>query len=458
MPMEGSGQQFTREIVGKRHPSPNGISFTTKIISLADRARRIKNEPLKNLIYLIDLEWLRESWKRIRKGAAFGIDQVSAKEYETNLEENLSNLLIKLKSGNYRPLPVKRIYIPKGANEKRPLGLPTVEDKIVQRAVDLILSAIYEQDFVPRSFGFRQNRNAHQAIEATKSAIATRKVGWIVDADIKSFFDEMDHEVLLMFLKHRVADKSLLRLISKWLKAGVMEEGKLEKSSTGTPQGGVISPILANIYLHYVNDLWVDKVVGKHLRGELHWFRYADDVIYCFQFRNEALRFLKAIKGRMGKFKLRLNEEKTKICRFGKFAERDRKLRGERRATFNYLGFTFYNKLSRNGKYTVGTRTQSKKLSGSMNRVTKWCKENRHQPIEWQVRYLNAVLRGHYLYYGVTGNFKSIAAFYRHVVWAWQRCLSKRSQRAYIKWDKFNKILERFPLLKPYLPHAIGRQ
>ncbi len=452
--MEGREQQLG-VLNGKKDLSPNRLSFSTKLRTLAERARRIRNEPLKTMVHYIDEEWLRESWKRIRKGAAYGIDEVSAREYEANLDSNLARLLMKLKSGRYRATPVKRVYIPKGNGGRRPLGIPTVEDKVAQRAVALILSAIYEQEFLPMSYGFRQGRSAHQAVMAVRTSIATGKVSWVVDADIRSFFDEMSHEWLMKFVAHRIGDRAILRLIKKWLNAGIMEEGKLTKASSGAPQGGVISPILANIYLHYVLDLWVEKRVMKNMQGKMYSARYADDILFCFQYRRDALRFMEALGRRLAKFGLRLNKEKTRLLRFGRFADRDRRIRGEKRATFEFLGFTFYNKLSRRGKYMVGTRTASKRLSQAMNVVTTWCKENRHQPLDWQQRYLNAILRGHYLYYGVAGNFRSIAAFYRHVVKVWRRYLSRRSQRSYIRWDKYARILRDHPLEKPRLPHSI---
>lgn len=453
--MEGRGPQLKRDLNGKKPLSPNSMRFSTKLKTLAERARRIRHEPLRTMVHYIDHEWLKESWKRIRKGAAFGIDEVSAREYEKDLDSNLNRLLEDLKRGRYRAQPVKRVYIPKADGSQRPLGIPTIEDKVAQRAVGLMVSAIFEQEFLPMSYGFRQGKNAHQAVEAVKAAIATRKVSWVVDADIKSFFDEMDHRWLMKFVGHRIGNKPILRLVGKWLKAGVMEEGNLSKVSTGAPQGGVISPALANIYLHYVIDLWYEKVVKKHMRGETHGFRYADDILFCFQYRQDAIRFMQALRGRLSKFGLRLNEEKSRLLRFGRYAERDRKIRGEKRATFQFLGFTFYNKLSRNSKYTVGLRTASKRLSRSMNAVTSWCKENRHQPLEWQRRYLNSVLSGHYLYYGVTGNFRSVAAFYRHAIWAWHRYLSRRSQRAYIRWEKFRQILKDHPLVKPRIVHSV---
>ncbi len=456
--MEGREQQLGA-LNGTKVLSPNRIPFSTKLRTLAERARRIRNEPLKTVVYYIDEEWLRESWKRIRKGAAYGIDEVSAREYEANLDSNLARLLRKLKSGRYRATPVKRVYIPKGNGGRRPLGIPTVEDKVAQRAVGLILSAIYEQEFLPMSYGFRQGRSAHQAIEAVKAFVAMGKVSWVVDADIRSFFDEMSHEWLMKFVAHRIGDQAILRLIKKWLNAGIMEEGKLTKASTGAPQGGVISPILANIYLHYVLDLWVEKRVKRKIEGKMYSVRYADDILFCFQYRRDALRFMEVLRRRLSEFDLRLNEEKTRLLRFGRFAERDRKIRKEKRATFEFLGFTFYNKLSRRGKYTIGTRTASKRLSRAMNAVTNWCKENRHQPLDRQQQYLNAVLRGHYLYYGVTGNFRSVDAYFQHVVKVWHRYLSRRSQRSYIRWDKFVRILRDHPLEKPRLPHSIyGKQ
>ena len=452
--MEKREQQLQCVSNGQNSPSPNGNKFITSVLALAARAREIKDEPLTNVAHLIDEEWLQESWKRLRKGAANGIDKVSSDEYSENLDENIKALLKKLKRGCYKAPPVKRVYIPKGKDNKRPLGLPTIEDKLAQRAVSIILSAVFEQDFLDFSYGFRTRRSAHHAVSAVRRTVATGKVSWVVDADIKSFFDNMEHELLIKFVSHRIKDKAIIKLITQWLKAGVMEDGKLVKSSTGSPQGGVISPVLSNIYLHYVIDLWVEKVVKKHISGEMHCFRYADDTLFAFQYRKDAIRFMDALSKRLSKFSLELNNDKTKLCRFGKFAERDRKRRDEKRSTFNFLGFTFYNSISRNGKYKVGNKTQSSRLSSSMSRITAWLKANRHQAVPWQARYLNAVLKGHYHYYGITGNFKSVSAFYRHIKRTWHRYLSRRSQRSYIKWEKYLRILDRFPLTSPYLPHS----
>jgi len=455
MSVEGRGPQQASVVNGQRKLPPSSANLSTKIAALISRVKQIRNEPHKTLAHLIDEEWLLESWKRLRKGASHGIDAVSTQDYAVNLEDNIKVLHQRLKEGRYNPVPVKRVYIPKPDGKLRPLGLPTVEDKIVQNAVNYILMTIYEQDFLSLSYGFRPGKNAHQAVEGVKAAIAQGKVSWVLDADIQSFFDSMSHEWLMKFVGHRVADKRILTLIQRWLNAGVMEEGKITKASSGSPQGGVISPLLANIYLHYVLDLWVTKVVKKQMEGEIYSFRYADDTLFCFQFRRDAIKFQKLLKERLGKFSLKLNEAKTKLCRFGRYARRDCILREEKMTTFNFLGFTFYNGISRNGKYRIGCRTESKRLRAAMNKVTTWCKENRHQAVAWQARYLNAMLQGHYNYYGVTGNFKSVAAFYRHIVKVWHRFLSRRSQRAKLSWEKYMRILSNHPLRKAYLPHSV---
>ena len=454
MPEEGRDRQHTRVLNGKKPLPPSNISFQTKLNTLSINAQEIKGEALRTLAHYIDKEWLVESWKRLNKQSGCGVDKISAEIFGVKLSNNLDRLLEEMKTGSYRPYPLRRVYIPKENGKRRPLGLPTLKDKIAQQAVNLILTEIYEQDFLPMSYGYRPNRGAHDALNDIRGSIAKGKVSWIVDVDIRSFFDEMSHEWIMKFLRHRIGDENILRLISKWIKSGIMEEGKLTRVSTGTPQGGVISPILANIYLHYVIDLWVTKVVAKYMRGEMYSFRYADDNLFCFQSYQDAIRFKQGLEKRLNKFGLRVNETKSQIIHFGRFAEEDRKKAGEKRKTLEFLGFTLYNKISRLGKYTVGCRTACKKLSNAMNNITKWCKENLHQKLAWQARYLNAVLKGHYHYYGVTHNFASINIFYRHVQRTWQRYLSKRSQRGYIPWKAFHAILDRFSILKPYLPHA----
>jgi len=452
--MEGRDVRQEGDRKGKKLQPPSCDHFKTKLLLLTKRARQIRDTQLKILMHLVDKEWLSESWKKLRKGAAFGIDAISTEMYAGNLEQNLDSLLYRMKQGKYNAQPVKRIYIPKADGKKRALGLPTIEDKVAQNAINYILQAVFEQEFLPISYGFREGKSALKAVEDAKETIATKKVSFVLDVDIASFFDDMEHEWLIKFISHRIKDKRLLKYINSWLKAGVMEDGKLTATSTGSPQGGVISTTLANIYLHYVIDLWVSKVAVKEIKGEMYSFRYTDDLLFCFQHENQAMKFREMLKARLQKFGLKINDQKTKLCRFGKFAKENSKRHSENRATFNFLGFTFYNGTSRAGKYKVGCRTESKRLNVTMNRVTQWCKENRHQAVEWQARYLNAVLRGHYNYYGISSNYPSICAFYRHIQKTWHRYLSRRSQRGYIKWEKFWKMLERYPLIKPWLPHS----
>ena len=455
MSVEGREQQPKCLPCGKNSLPPSRIRFKTKQSRLATIVQRLKGCAINTLAHYIDRDWMLESWRRLNKRSAAGLDRVSADGFAENLEENIAELLEEMIQGSYQPKPLKRVNIPKDNGKTRPLGLPTIKDKLAQQAVTIILTEIYEKEFLNMSYGYRPGKSTHDAINGIKHAVARGKVSWVVDIDIKSFFDTMDHDWLMTFLKHKIQDKNILRLIKKWLKSGVMEENKLLRTSTGTPQGGVVSPVLANIYLHYVLDLWVTKVVPKYISGEMYAFRYADDCLFCFQKFEDAMKFKEALGNRLNKFKLELNASKSKLCRFGRFAETNRKRAGEKRQSLQFLGFTLYNKTSRIGKYTVGCRTSSKKLCLAMNNVTRWCKEHRHQKIEWQARYLNAVLRGHYNYYGVTHNFQSINAFYRHVQWAWQRYLSKRSQRAYIKWKDFWKLLKKYPLIEPHLPKAV---
>ena len=324
MSEEGRTRQLACISSGKNTLPPSRLEFKTKREILSARASEIRSKPLNNLACFIDKDWLVESWRRLNKQSASGIDRVSSEAYAENLSENIDTLLKEMKLGSYRPLPLRRVYIPKANGKRRKLGLPALKDKLAQQSVSMILTEVYEQEFLPMSFGYRPGRTAHSALNAVKEVIAKGKVSWVVDVDISSFFDEMSHEWLMKFLRHRIADKHLLRLISKWLKAGVMEEGKLKRVSTGAPQGGVISPILANVYLHHVIDLWVTKVVPKYLRGVMHSFRYADDILFCFQSFYDAVRFESVLEKRLSKFGLRLNKTKSQLCRFGRFAEENR--------------------------------------------------------------------------------------------------------------------------------------
>lgn len=309
--MEERNTQQDREDKGKKAQSPNCNTFKTKLLSLANRAKQIHNDALRTLIHLVDKEWLYQSWRSLRKGATHGIDAVNAAIYVENLDSNLERLLYRMRSGQYVARPVRRVYIPKGSGKKRSLGIPTIEDKIVQNAIKYLLQGVFEQEFLPVSYGFRLNKSPLQAIEAVKVTIAKRKVSWVLDVDVASFFDNMNHEWLIKFVSHRIRDRRVLKYIQGWLKAGVMEDGKLIRSSNGSPQGGVISPVLANIYLHYVIDLWVKKSASRTIQGEMYNFRYADDLLFCFQYEDQAIKFRSMLESRLQKFGLALNLEKS---------------------------------------------------------------------------------------------------------------------------------------------------
>lgn len=451
---ERRGSQPLSLEYGPKDPPLSGLSFSTKCSELAKRARRYKGKRINTLFHLIDKEWLQEAWKRLRKSGAPGVSGQSAANYQENLESNLDNLLSRLRRGAYRAPPVRRVYIPKSDGSKRPLGIPEIEDRLVQRAVSMLLSCIYEQDFLPISFGFRPNKGAHDAVETVRHTVNTKEVSWVLDADIAKFFDEMDHSWMMKFLSHRIADKMILRLIAKWLKAGVMEDGKLVRASTGSPQGGVISPLLANIYLHYVLDLWTAKVVPRYLKGSIWMVRYADDVLFLFRYKHDAEKYKVGLEKRLAKFGLRLNNQKSKLCMFGRFADQTQKHRELPRETFNFLGFTFFNWKSKQGKYIVGVKTAKERLASSMARVSAYLKENRHKPLSVQSIYLNYMLTGHYNYFGVSGNIYQVSRFHNHVRKTWKRQLCKRSQRAHISVPKFLRILERYPLKLPHLPRV----
>lgn len=405
-----------------------------------------------SLAHLMDEEFLKLAWQRVRKDGAVGVDQQSAKDYAANLDANLSGLRERLRSGRYKAPPVRRVWIPKDGGKLRPLGIPTIEDKLVQRAVAMILEAVHEQDFLDCSHGFRPKRSAHVALQQLQDTIVMQKVGWVLDADIEDFFGTLDHEWLRKMVRHRVNDGSIDRLIGKWLHAGVFEEGALSHPSSGTPQGGVISPVLANIYLHYVLDLWFDKRVKRSLRGEARLFRYADDVVFCFEHEEDARRVAELLRERLLKFGLRLNDTKTKLIRFGRGAEGPD---GGKPESFNFLGFTHVCGKTRKGKFTVKRRTIASRNHQAMRRVTEWCRKNRHLPVAEQQARLNRGLRGHYNYYGITGNSHCLQLFYDHVVATWRKWLERRGRRGSMPWYRFRELLERLPLVRPFIAHSV---
>jgi RNA-directed DNA polymerase len=438
-----------------RTPSPTTIS--TKLQRIANLAREAPQLAFTTLAHHIDIALLREAYRRTRKDAAVGIDGQTAAEYAKDLEANLRALLDRVKSGKYQAPPVRRVHIPKGSGSKtRPIGVPTFEDKILQRAVVMILEPIYEQDFVPWSYGFRPGRSAHQALAGTSEALMQMHGGWVLEVDIESFFDELDHGHLRGFLRRRVRDGALLRLLGKWLNAGVLEDGVITTPDKGTPQGGVVSPLLANIYLHEVFDRWFEDEVRPRLRGRAFVVRYADDIAIVFRNESDARRVMEVLPKRFARFGLRLHPQKTRLVGFerpGHLCKRPAPGQG----TFDLLGFTHYWARSRRGKWIVRRKTARDRFNRAARRIWEWCRDRRHQPIAVQHQTLSAKLRGHDAYYGITGNAPMLSWLRRKVKYAWRFWLNRRSQRARMTWEKFSRVLERYPLPEPRVVHSIYR-
>jgi group II intron reverse transcriptase/maturase len=436
--------------MGETRSSP---TVSTRLQRIAEAARRHPERAFTTLAHHIDIDWLREAYRRTRKSGATGIDGRTAAEYVTNMEDNLRSLLDRLKSGTYRAPPVRRVHIPKGdGKQTRPIGIPTFEDKVLQRAVAMLLEAIYEQDFVDCSFGFRPGRSAHQALEVIRDATMPVGGGWVLEVDVRKFFDTLDKGLLLGIVRRRVRDGVLLRVIGKWLNAGVMEKGSLVRPETGTPQGGVISPLLANIYLHEVVDLWFHRDVLPRLRGRAQLVRYADDMVIAFKRHDDASRVLDVLPKRFGRYGLTLHPEKTRLIDFRR-ADRGNPAGP---ASFDFLGFTHHWGLSRRGSWVVKQRTARASLSRALHRVRQWCRAHRHEPLRVQQQALGQKLRGHYGYFGITSNYQALDRFYRETQRAWHKWLSRRSRAGYVNWDHVRVLLERFPLPLPRIVHRYG--
>ncbi len=414
-----------------------------------------------SLAHHIDIDWLREAFKRTRKDGASGVDGQTAKQYEERLEENLRSLLDRTKSGTYRAPPVRRVHIPKGSgSETRPIGIPTFEDKVLQRAVAMVLEAIYEQDFMDCSYGFRPSRSAHQALDSLWQQTMAMRGGWVVELDIRKFFDTLDHAHLRTILGRRVRDGVLVRLIGKWLHAGVLEAGELSYPEAGTPQGGVISPLLANIYLHDVLDVWFEQVVKPRMRGRAFLIRYADDAVMVFSDEVDARRVMDALPKRFGKYGLALHPDKTRLILFRPSApHKDRLGKGgdAEPGRFDLLGFTHYWGWSRRGNAVIQRKTAKGRFRRALQRITEWCREVRHRPIPEQHEQLVRKLRGHYGYYGITGNRYALSRFLFEVERIWRKWLSTRSWRARRNWDWFRGLLRRHPLPTPIVVHSALR-
>ena len=436
--------------------SPNLGSISTRLQRIARLAREDPERSFMSLAHNIDEYWLQEAYSRTRKDAAVGVDGTTAEQYSEQLGENLRSLLDRFKSGLYRAPPVKRVHIPKGSgSQTRPIGIPTFEDKVLQRAVAMLLEAIYEEDFLPCSYGFRPGRSAHEALRDLWRGLMGMGGGWVLEVDIRSFFDELDHDHLGSFLDRRVRDGVIRRVIGKWLQAGVLEEGSVRHPATGTPQGGVISPLLANLYLHEVVDRWFEEEVKPRLGGRAVLFRYADDFVIVFASERDARRVEAVLAKRLLRFGLRLHPEKTRLVRFHAPGGKGKPPEPEGPGTFTFLGFTHYWGKSRKGSWVVKRKTATDRFTRSLSRVRQWCRRWRHEPVPWQQRQLSRSLRGHYAYYGITGNYRALSNFYRQVTREWRKWLNRRSQKAKMIWERFNRLLVTYPLPRPRIVHAI---
>lgn len=422
--------------------------ISTKLLRIAEAARQNPERAFTTLAHHIDLAWLREAYRRTRKDGASGIDGQTAEQYAEKLEENLQSLLDRFKSGRYRAPAVLRVQIPKGdGKQTRPIGIPTFEDKVLQRAVAMVLEAIYEQDFLDCSYGFRPGRSAHQALEAVREATMPVGGGWIIEVDIEAFFDTLDPDALQEMIRRRVRDGVLLRAIGKWLTAGVQEQGCTTTSELGTPQGGVISPLLANLYLNEVMDQWFEKQVRPRMSGRCRLVRYADDMILCFAKEEDARRVFEVLPKRFGRYGLKLHPEKTRIVDFRRPGWG--RLTGRKPQTFDFLGFTHYWGKTRRGANVVKQKTAKDRVRRTLHRIRGWCREHRHAPLRAQQKALTEKLRGHYRYFGIAWNYRGLEQVYRGAVRAWRKWLSRRSSTAYINWASMFGLLERFPLPKP---------
>ena len=430
------------------------MNVSTKQDRIAEIAKKYPDQAILSLAHYIDLEWLYVAYLKTRKDGAKGIDGQSAEEYSLNLQINLKNLLNKFKSGSYRAPAVRRVYIPKGnGNDTRPLGIPTFEDKVLQRAVLMVLTPVWEQEFYEFSYGFREGRGAHQAIKSLRNQCMQFAGGWVIDLDIQKYFDSIDHRLLKGVVKQRVCDGVITRILGKWLKAGVMENKLISYSKTGSPQGGVISPLLSNIYLHEVLDNWFVQGVQPRLKGKSTIVRFADDGVLVFQNKEDALRVLKVLPERFGRYKLTLHPEKTRLVQFVKPHRNNSD--NDKPGTFTFLGFTLYWGKTRKGAFVVKCKTDEGKLSKSIKSLYVWLKINRHQKLKVQWNKLKRSVIGHYAYFGVSFNLRSLNIFLTQVKISWFKWLKRRSQKSRFTWAKFQHLSRHYPLPHPRIYHSL---
>ena len=417
-----------------------------RIATLASKEKRA----LSTLAHHIDVDWMKEAFRLTRKDGAPGIDGLTAEEYETQLEGNLRSLLERAKSGEYRAPAVRRVHIPKGDGKTRPIGIPTFEDKVLQRAVQMVLEPVYEQEFLDCSYGFRPGRSPHQALADFRQQMTKMGGGWVLEVDIEKYFDTLDHQHLQQLVRRRVSDGVLLRLIGKWLNAGVQEAGKVSHPEAGTPQGGVISPLLSNIYLHEVLDVWLEEEVKPRLKGSAFLVRYADDFVIGFSNEEDARRVLDVLPKRFGKYGLALHPEKTRLLRFERPHDGSG---GTPPESFDFLGFNHHWEKSLKGWWVIKQKTAKSRFTRALKKVAQWCRWYRHKPITEQHRHLSYALRGHYGYFGITGNSSALARFAYEVQQVWKKWLARRSQRG-MTWERFNQLRKRFALPPPRAIHS----
>ncbi|NTW09345.1 MAG: group II intron reverse transcriptase/maturase [Anaerolineaceae bacterium] len=433
--------------------TPGSPTISTKLQRIAEQAACYPDMVFNNVYHLIDVDFLREAHRLTRKDAAPGVDKVTAKEYAVDLEQNLRDLHERLRFNRYVAPPGERVWIDKEGGKKRPISKACFEDKIVQRAVVMILQAIFDHDFHEFSHGFRKGHSQHQALQEVREKCMKLNIGWILDADVSGYFDSIDRSFLREFLLRRVSDGGITRLIGKWLNAGVMEAGTLTHPDKGTPQGGVISPMLSNIFLHYVLDEWYVQDVQPRLKGRSFLIRFADDFIIGFELEEDARRVMDVLPKRFSRFALTIHPEKTVLVEFKPPPHRDRSAGGK--GTFDFLGFTHYWAKSRRGYWVIKRKTVGKRLRRFMKSIWHWCRENRHEYIAEQHLALCSKLRGYYQYYGIRGNIKMLEAVHEHTARAWRYWLSRRSQKSHISWQKFLGSLRKMPLPTPRIIHNI---
>ena len=436
----------------------NSETVSTKQRRIAELANQSPEMAFTSLAYFMDIDWLSEAYRKTRKDGAAGVDGVTAAEYEQDLEGNLQRLLDRAKSGSYQAPPVRRVYIPKGTSSKevRPIGIPTLEDKVLQRAIVMLLEPIYEQDFLDCSYGFRPGRSAHQALATLRKQAMAGGGGWILEVDIRKFFDNLSHEHLREFLQRRVRDGVLQKLIHKWLKAGVMEDGGVSYPDSGSPQGGVISPTLSNLFLYYVLDTWFEEEVKPRLASRAFLIRFADDFAMGFRHERDARRVLEVLHKRFARYGLTVHPDKTRLICFQSpsLAISDAAINSSTRPeTFDLLGFTHYWGKTRKGNWAVKRKTASSRFGRAVQSIAQWCRLNRHRPVSEQHLKLRQKLLGHYAYYGINGNYAALQRFFHEVKRRWYKWLNRRNRQRELPWDRFATMAKRYPLPTPRIVH-----